>query len=348
MIDIVVEYYQQAKMEFLGLPNIHAIRSSFESIRTMLHQQTANEQMLQNLQGTGWLNSISNLLVNASNCAQHLVNGHSVLVHCSDGWDRTTQITTLAKLMVDEHYRTIDGFSELIRRDWIAFGHKLSDRNICPNEGNERSPIFSQFLEAVRHLQRVQPTAFQFSHAYLVKLAQHTYSGLFGTFLFNNHKERKEAMEFKKGTLVEIWRFLNGDNDEFVNQTYDEKYVGPLKGEWNFGVLHLNIWHESFNDRGPQNAQDPKTGKASSGGNTPRTAAPTLVKSKSTESIKSACDTAADQLSLMTSSYHQPVVLTTSNTGAEMVDHDGLMKLQDDEQFTLRQKNRLRQVSVVL
>ncbi len=34
----------------------------------------------------------------------------SVLVHCSDGWDRTAQLTALAMLMLDPHYRTIRGF----------------------------------------------------------------------------------------------------------------------------------------------------------------------------------------------------------------------------------------------
>ena len=37
-------------------------------------------------------------------------DGHApspVLVHCSDGWDRTTQVITLAELMLDPYYRTL-------------------------------------------------------------------------------------------------------------------------------------------------------------------------------------------------------------------------------------------------
>ena len=34
----------------------------------------------------------------------------SVLVHCSDGWDRTAQLTSLAMLMLDPYFRTIKGF----------------------------------------------------------------------------------------------------------------------------------------------------------------------------------------------------------------------------------------------
>ena len=31
-----------------------------------------------------------------------------VLVHCSDGWDRTPQLTALSQLLLDPYYRTID------------------------------------------------------------------------------------------------------------------------------------------------------------------------------------------------------------------------------------------------
>lgn len=33
----------------------------------------------------------------------------SVIVHCTDGWDRTAQLTSLAMLMMDPYFRTIRG-----------------------------------------------------------------------------------------------------------------------------------------------------------------------------------------------------------------------------------------------
>lgn len=38
------------------------------------------------------------------------VESASVLVHCSDGWDRTSQVCSLGALLLDSYYRTIKGF----------------------------------------------------------------------------------------------------------------------------------------------------------------------------------------------------------------------------------------------
>lgn len=35
--------------------------------------------------------------------------GVSVLVHCSDGWDRTAQACSVASILLDPYYRTIKG-----------------------------------------------------------------------------------------------------------------------------------------------------------------------------------------------------------------------------------------------
>ena len=67
------------------------------------------------------------VLTGAIQVADQVSSGKSsVLVHCSDGWDRTAQLTSLAMLMLDSFYRTIEGFEILVQKEWISFGHKFA------------------------------------------------------------------------------------------------------------------------------------------------------------------------------------------------------------------------------
>ena len=53
-----------------------------------------------------------------------------VLVHCSDGWDRTPQISALAQLCIDAHYRTIQGFACLVSGVGVCAGrYRAIERN---------------------------------------------------------------------------------------------------------------------------------------------------------------------------------------------------------------------------
>jgi protein tyrosine/serine phosphatase len=38
----------------------------------------------------------------------------AALIHCSDGWDRTAQLSALAQIILDPFYRTIKGFQVII------------------------------------------------------------------------------------------------------------------------------------------------------------------------------------------------------------------------------------------
>jgi len=94
--------------------------------------------------------------------------------------------------MIDPYFRTVEGFKVLIEKDWLAFGHKFMDRTGTPNDKNdhEQSPIFLQFLEGTRALMLEYPEAFEFTVEFLVFLADHQYSGLFGNFMCNNEAAR--------------------------------------------------------------------------------------------------------------------------------------------------------------
>lgn len=62
------------------------------------------------LKDSSWLKHIKDILDASIFVVNAIRSGTSVLVHCSDGWDRTSQTTSLSSLMLDPYYRTIEGF----------------------------------------------------------------------------------------------------------------------------------------------------------------------------------------------------------------------------------------------
>ncbi|KAM4827800.1 phosphatidylinositol-3,5-bisphosphate 3-phosphatase MTMR3 isoform 2-T2 [Thomomys bottae] len=236
------EYYPNCEVVFMGMANIHSIRRSFQSLRLLCTQMPDPGNWLSALEGTKWLHHLSVLLKSAL-LVVHAVDRDQrpVLVHCSDGWDRTPQIVALAKLLLDPYYRTIEGFQVLVEMEWLDFGHKFADR--CghgenSDDLNERCPVFLQWLDCVHQLQRQFPCSFEFSEAFLVKLVQHTYSCLFGTFLCNNAKERGEKHTQER--TCSVWSLLRAGNKAFKNLLYSSQSEAVL-----YPVCHvrnLMLW----------------------------------------------------------------------------------------------------------
>lgn len=85
------------------------------------------ERSYQDGSGGSWLKHISLILKGAVQVVKMITEREcSVLVHCSDGWDRTSQISSLAQLFMDPYYRTLEGFATLIEKEWCSFGHKFA------------------------------------------------------------------------------------------------------------------------------------------------------------------------------------------------------------------------------
>ena len=96
-------------LSFAGIENIHVMRESYGALRQICCELTRNTNWLQMLHETKWLLHLSALIRGSLVVALHLERGDPVLVHCSDGWDRTSQMVALAQLLLDPFYRTIAG-----------------------------------------------------------------------------------------------------------------------------------------------------------------------------------------------------------------------------------------------
>eukprot|EP00051_Salpingoeca_urceolata_P004242 m.63709 g.63709 ORF g.63709 m.63709 type:complete len:628 (+) comp13493_c0_seq3:144-2027(+) len=214
------EGYPDCTLVFHGIQNIHVMRDSLAGLLKAC-QATESTTFFSLLDGCGWLKHIKGVLDTSLVIVQYILRGHNVIVHCSDGWDRTAQTCSLSQLLLDPYYRTLRGFIVLVEKEWLSFGHKFSDRNAFLSTGSSKevSPIFLQFLEATWQIAQQFPRAFEFNELFLITLHDCLHSAKFGTFLGNCERVRKENKLPERTTSV--WSFILARKEEFTNCLYD-------------------------------------------------------------------------------------------------------------------------------
>ena len=74
------EYYTKCEFQFLGIENIHVMRKSLEKLES--------EGWLK----SDWLGHVYAVLDVSNKVKEAIHEGRTVIVHCSDGWDRTSQV----------------------------------------------------------------------------------------------------------------------------------------------------------------------------------------------------------------------------------------------------------------
>ncbi|NXE69536.1 MTMR8 protein, partial [Calcarius ornatus] len=213
--------YENIRFKFIGIENIHVMRSSLQKLLEVCEMKSPSmSDFLTGLENSGWLRHIKAVMDAGVFLAKAVREERaSVLVHCSDGWDRTAQVCSLASLLLDPFYRTFKGFMVLIEKEWIAMGHKFSHRcGHLDGDPKEVSPVFTQFVECVWQLMQQFPCSFEFSERFLLEIHDHVYSCQFGNFLGTCHREREELRIFEK--THSLWPFLLQRKQELRNPLY--------------------------------------------------------------------------------------------------------------------------------
>uniref|UniRef100_L7M0Y8 phosphatidylinositol-3,5-bisphosphate 3-phosphatase n=1 Tax=Rhipicephalus pulchellus TaxID=72859 RepID=L7M0Y8_RHIPC len=217
------EAYRCTELCFLDIHNIHVMRESLRKLKETCFPSAADEsRWLSALEATHWLQHVRAVLAGALRVAHRLEGAKgSVLVHCSDGWDRTAQLTSLAMLMLDPYYRTIRGFEVLVEKEWLSFGHKFAQRighGDDKHSDADRSPVFLQFIDCTWQIMNQFKNAFEFNEHFLITILDHLYSCLFGTFLYNSEQQR--VKENVRERTQSLWSMVNSEIDEYTNPLY--------------------------------------------------------------------------------------------------------------------------------
>ena len=108
------DYYTNSEICFCDIENIHSVRDAITKVYEMgLQPQvfTNTTKWLTLLDNSNWLQIISKMFQAVNSILDTIIQKKcNVLIHCTDGWDRTAQLCSLAQIMLDPFYRTIKGF----------------------------------------------------------------------------------------------------------------------------------------------------------------------------------------------------------------------------------------------
>eukprot|EP00397_Hematodinium_sp_SG-2012_P021606 GEMP01022332.1.p1 GENE.GEMP01022332.1~~GEMP01022332.1.p1 ORF type:complete len:675 (+),score=121.75 GEMP01022332.1:279-2303(+) len=218
------------------LPNIHVMRRSYILLHRLVTQAAREDQWFQKVGETEWLEHCRKLTEAALNLAR-ILDGVSpsqppvcVIVHCSDGWDRTSQVCALAEVLLDPFYRTKRGLCVLIEKDWVSFGHNFRSRSRALSEGG--SPIFQQWLFCLAAVCGQFPTLFEYDSKDLILLIDLFLSQWTHTLGCDSERERRGLDQ----TQVSLWSLWLSDDGSSADSGSEYKTDAQ--------IVHKN-WRES-------------------------------------------------------------------------------------------------------
>ncbi|XP_076017629.1 myotubularin-related protein 9-like isoform X2 [Genypterus blacodes] len=204
-----------------------ALQESLIKLVEACGDQSPNmDRWLSKLENSKWLSHVQTALSTAGLVAECVErDGHSVLIHGSEGTDSTLLISTLAQLIIEPCCRTLEGFLALLEREWIQAGHPFQLR--CAHSAysharlQQEAPVFVLLMDCVWQLWRQFPLALGFSEALLLRLASEAYASNYGTFICNNDQER-EAQGVKTKTHCLFQALLKpSEREQYTNPLYE-------------------------------------------------------------------------------------------------------------------------------
>ena len=265
----VTKYHEdhdvQVELRFFDIENIHRMRDSvhamhgivFDAIKEGVTDAVEIAKRLDRADGTKWKHHISTMMFSIRSIVEAISaeTPKNVVAHCSDGWDRTSQMTSLAMLCLDPYYRTMQGFAVVVEREWFSSGHKMRDRT-WGHKKSEHSPIFLQFLDGTHQLMRQFPMAFEFNEWLLLNMTDLLHCSLFGNFLENSDMIREQKKQTEATESIWSYVFDTRRRDQFRSGMYMPEYYLEEKrddGRFGNGVLcpkaeqkDVFIWRDYF------------------------------------------------------------------------------------------------------
>eukprot|EP00434_Breviolum_minutum_P034185 symbB.v1.2.030246.t1/scaffold3388.1/size57902/2 len=254
------ESYPHCRMIWGGIDNIHVVRDAWRAmggaVARLVDAQVGS--WMKDVANSGWYDYIGAILSCTLKVVTEILTFKAnVVIHCSDGWDRTAQVSSLSMLCMDPYYRTQVGFLKLIQKEWCSFGHRFRTRfAVGDAPTSEYSPVIIQWLECVFQLLQQFPDAFEFSSSILLRLAEEVFTNRYGTFFCDNEQERRAV----ESHTLSLWSALQQPEEleSWCNPGYKAQRVQlfPSLCQANYVIweaywFRFNVRGEAFQSESP-------------------------------------------------------------------------------------------------
>ncbi|SCU84426.1 LADA_0D01618g1_1 [Lachancea dasiensis] len=244
---------------FLGIDNIHVMRDLLNNV--VDHYLVDGDlnlpfdaHALNEGKSAQWLKYIKMLLSSTETLTKSILfNRSNVLIHCSDGWDRTTQVSSLIQICLDPHFRTFEGFMILIEKDWLSFGHRFAERTGHLNsEGSfhDNSTRMSISGAATNMTQGMDlnSSIFGFSNSTYASTNDKpdTSTGELADLHFSSHLHSSDFVNKVSKRLVtkkKASKFTSPVFQQFLDCVYQLHRQNPTKFEFNERFLRRLVYH---------------------------------------------------------------------------------------------------------
>ncbi|XP_064382169.1 myotubularin-related protein 9-like [Halichondria panicea] len=244
----IPSHYPQWRVEYAKLDSPLLLQASLTKLLDACGDPSLSHSSswFGRLESSGWLEHVSKLMSAAKAVSLAIHNdGSSVVVHGAGSRDASLQVTSLAQILLDPHCRTVHGFIELVKREWLDSGHPFSLRHnhVKSAPEKEKAPIFLQFLDSVWQVMQQFPLSFEFNEGLLHNLFVHSYSSVYGTFLYDSPMERrKNKLDDKTQSL---WRYLSQPHvySPLLNPLYD---LNPSVLLLSVSPLTVTLWRRLY------------------------------------------------------------------------------------------------------
>jgi len=241
------ESYSHCRVIFGGIDNVHGVREAWRKMTKACVSLSTSEvgSWFTDISNAGWYDIMGAIMKSVRTVIEELeIKRCNVLIHCSDGWDRTAQVSSLVMLCVDPYFRTIRGLCILIQKEFCNFGHGFR-RRLGNGEvpTSEYSPIFVQWIECVYQLTVQFPEAFEFSTSLLLHIGKEVLSNRYGTFLCDNERERTEKVANK---TLSFWAAVLNENSAGPIQEHRNGEYREVQGTLRPSPAQINfkVWED--------------------------------------------------------------------------------------------------------